>query len=109
YLMLHGHLATENWVSASNRFLGYSMLLWTAAGFSLVRFGLRSGLTQLSAIAALVATAAACFLWLPFAPQVFMITAIFLLFFQMSSYSGRRSLAVLSIALALGWLDFEII
>jgi hypothetical protein len=109
YRMLHGHLATEDWVTASNRYLGYSMLLWTAAGFSLVRFGLRSGLTQLSAIAALVATAAACFLWLPYAPHVFPITAILLFFFQMSSYSRRRSLAALSIVLAVGWLDFQII
>jgi|GEM_PF-3672667 len=98
------HLLTQSSILVAIHCLNVSMLFWAVAGFSLVRFGIRSELSRVSFTGALLGTTAACFLWLPYAPSISLAGASAWLFFYLSSSQRRRALVVLSVASMLGWL-----
>lgn len=108
-LAVRGHRGDGSWVFETIYYLLFSMLLWAAATFSLVRFGFRSELSRVGLIAALLCTAALCFLWLPHVRMVLLAMTVAVAFFYLSSSQRRRALGVLSVVIALGWLTARLL
>jgi hypothetical protein len=85
-------------------YLAISLLLWSAAVFSLVRFGSRNDLTKVAWAWALLGAYAFCTFWMPNADVAILVgVTAFLLLFVWSS-ENRRALAVLLASIASGGL-----
>jgi hypothetical protein len=78
------------------------MLLWMAAAFSLIRFGIRSRLSMLSMLGALIGTVAVCTYWLPNATPVLFVATAAILMLSLITVRGRQVMATLIPALAIG-------
>lgn len=73
-------------------FLGLSMLLWCMTAFSLVRFGIRSEMFRLSALAALLGTSGATLLRLSGGRPVLLLATATLIGFNLVSRKKRDAL-----------------
>ncbi len=85
-------------------FLGLSMLLWCMVAFSLVRFGVRSELFQLSAAAALLASSAATLLQTSSGRSLLLLATIALLGSYFKSQEKREVLLTFLISIAGAWV-----
>jgi hypothetical protein len=106
---VYGHHGSPTPIFETIYYLFLSVLLWVATTFSLVRFGFRSELSRVGLIGALLCTAAACLLWLPYVPAALLALTIACGLFYLSSSRRRRALGILSIVTALGWLTARLL
>jgi hypothetical protein len=106
---LSGHHGSPTPIFETAYYLLLSVLLWVATTFSLVRFGFRSELSRVGLIGALLCTAAACLLWMPYVSAALLALTIACALFYLSSSRRRRALGVLLGVIALGWITTRIL
>jgi uncharacterized membrane protein YwzB len=81
---------THHWMLWASAFLFISIRFWSLTALSLVRYGIRDRLTQISVFLALVTTSAACFAWLPHATYVIPVMALLLILLLILHPNFRR-------------------
>jgi hypothetical protein len=102
------YLTSVRWLFLTERLGQVTILLWIVAGFSMVRFGIRTISSRMSVGTALMGMVLYSYLWIPAARPALLATSALALLIVLFKERWRQSVGIVLATVAIGWVVADI-